>query len=741
MPSFGRHCLFINSLTKRTTTISSQRKKSKPTSLRHQDPFLAREQARYESPLPSREFLLQVLTDEGVPLRASELEEKLDIGGHEQVAFARRLQAMERAGQIMRNRAGALCVVEKLGFIHGRVEGHRDGFGFVIPDDGSDDLFLGPWEMSKVLHGDQVVVREIAGRQGKREGAIVEVGMRANTTVVGRLHRERGIHFVVPEDRRISQDLLIPPEAIGGANAGEVVVVEIVQQPESHVKPIARVIEVVGHATDPGIEIEIALRKHNLPYEFSEAVQRLTQKFSATLGKKDLAGREDLRGLPLVTIDGEHARDFDDAVFCEPQGKGFRLIVAIADVSHYVRHGDALDGEARERGTSVYFPRRVIPMLPEVLSNGLCSLNPAEDRLCLACEMVISSKGHVERRRFFNAVMRSQARLTYTEVAARLENDADAPLQAQLRHLRAVFEVLLNARGKRGAIDLDTSETEIEFDEQGRIRAIHPLVRNIAHRLIEECMLAANTCAADFLEEAEQSLLYRVHEGPTEEKLQDLRGVLAEFGIDLPGGKEPKPKDFAKALERLRSKPQSVFLQTVLLRSLKQARYTPENLGHFGLAYERYAHFTSPIRRYPDLLVHRAIKAVLAGGHYAAGDWRQLGVHCSERERRAADAEREVVGWLKCFYMRDKVGDSFDGMISGVSNFGIFVTLNATRVDGLVHVSELGRDYFRFDASRHELRGERSGRSFRLGDLVRVKLVRVDLETARLDFNLAAESA
>lgn len=673
-------------------------------------------------------------------MHASELEEKLAIGGDEEVAFARRLQAMERDGQIMRNRAGALCVVEKLGFIHGRVEGHRDGFGFVVPDDGGEDLFLSPWEMGKVLHGDQVVVREVPGRQGKREAAIVEVGMRANTTVVGRLHRERGIYFVVPEDRRLSQDLFVPPESIGGATAGEVVVVEIVQQPEPHVKPIARVIEVVGHATDPGIEIEIALRKHNLPFEFSEAVEKLSKKFAAAPGKKDLIGREDLRAMPLVTIDGENARDFDDAVFCEPQGKGFRLIVAIADVSHYVKHGDALDESARDRGTSVYFPRRVIPMLPEVLSNGLCSLNPEVDRLCLACEMSISNKGQIERHRFFNAVMRSHARLTYTEVAARLADDIERPLQTQLRHLRAVFEVLLNARTKRGALDLDTAETEIEFDEQGRIRAIHPIERNVAHRLIEECMLAANTCAAAFLDEAEQVLLYRVHEGPTEEKLDDLRGVLAEFGIDLPGGKQPKPKDFAKALDALRSRPQSVFLQTVLLRSLKQARYTPENVGHFGLAYEHYTHFTSPIRRYPDLLVHRAIKAVLAGGHYTPGDWRQLGVHCSERERRAADAEREVVGWLKCFYMKDKVGEVFDGMISGVSNFGIFVTLGATRVDGLVHVSELGRDYFRFDAARHELRGERSGRTFRLGNPARVKLVRVDLETARLDFNLAPDS-
>lgn len=730
----------INTLTKRITTISSSRKKSKHKPLRQQDPFLAREQSRYESPLPSREFILQLLTDEGVPLLASELEARLDITGEEQTAFARRLQAMERAGQVMRNRAGALCVVEKLGFIHGRVEGHRDGFGFVVPDDGGDDLFLSPWEMSKVLHGDQVVVREVPGRQGKREAVIVEVGQRANTTVVGRLHQERGIHFVVPEDRRLSQDLLIAPESVAGARAGEVVVVEIVQQPEPHVKPIARVIEVVGQATDPGIEIEIALRKHNLPYEFSSAVDKLTQKFSARFGRRDLAGREDLRGLPLVTIDGESARDFDDAVYCEPEGKGFRLIVAIADVSHYVRHGDALDEAARERGTSVYFPRRVIPMLPEVLSNGLCSLNPDEDRLCLACEMHVSNKGRIERHRFFNAVMRSHARLTYTEVAARLEHDTDAPLQPQLRHLRAVFQALLDARVKRGAIDLDSAEIEIEFDEQGRIGAIHALERNIAHRLIEECMLAANTCAAAFLEEAEQILLYRVHEGPTEEKLDDLRGVLAEFGIDLPGGKKPKPRDFAKALDKLRRRPQSVFLQTVLLRSLKQARYTPENVGHFGLAYERYTHFTSPIRRYPDLLVHRAIKAVLAGGHYSAGDWRHLGVHCSERERRAADAEREVVNWLKCYYMRDKVGDSFEGMVSGVSNFGIFVTLAATRVDGLVHVSELGRDYFRFDASRHELRGERSGRAYRLGDAVRVKLVRVDLDTARLDFNLATEA-
>ncbi|MBM3393826.1 MAG: ribonuclease R, partial [Betaproteobacteria bacterium] len=651
---FSTHRIFINHLIERLI-ISSRRKKR----LRDQDPYLTREKIRYDTPLPSREFILELLEQEGVPVRPSELEAMLDIESGEQMHFARRLQAMERDGQIMRNRAGALCMVEKLGFIHGRVEGHRDGFGFVVPDDGGDDLFLSPWEMGKVLHGDQVVVREVSGRQGKREAVIVEVGMRANSLVVGRLHHERGIHFVVPEDRRINQDLLIPADGIGTAKPDEVVVAEIIQQPEPHVKPLARIVEVVGHATDPGIEIEIALRKHSLPHEFPEVVKQLCKKFSATLNRRDLAKREDLRDLPLVTIDGEHARDFDDAVYCEPQGKGFRLIVAIADVSHYVKHGDALDQSARDRATSVYFPRRVIPMLPEVLSNGLCSLNPDEDRLCLACEMTVSNKGRVEQFRFFNAVMRSHARLTYTTVAQRLAQDVEAPLQKQLRHLRAVFEVLLAGRAKRGAIDLDTSEIEIEFDDKGRIRAIHPLERNVAHRLIEECMLAANTCAAEFLEQAEHPLLFRVHEGPTEEKLEDLRGVLAEFGIDLPGGKKPKPKDYAKALDKLRSKPQSVFLQTVLLRSLKQARYTPENAGHFGLAYERYTHFTSPIRRYPDLLVHRAIKAVLAESRYAPGDWRALGTHCSERERRAADAEREVVNWLKCFYMQDRVGETF----------------------------------------------------------------------------------
>ena len=724
---------FISTI-QETHTINSERLKK--SSLRKKDPFLGREKDRYESPLPSREFILQILTDEGVPLQASELEEKLSITGAEQIHFSRRLQAMERDGQIMRNRRGALCVVENLGFIHGRVIGHRDGFGFIVPDNGGEDLYLSPWEMSKVLHGDQVVAREVSGKQGKREASIVEVGLRANATVVGRLHHERGIHFVVPEDRRINHDLLIPPEGVGEAKPGEVVVVEILQQPEAHVKPVGRIVEVVGHATDPGIEIEIALRKHNLPFEFSAEVEQLTKKYGKTISKKEIGTREDLRELPLVTIDGENARDFDDAVFCEPAGKGFRLIVAIADVSHYVKDKDALDEEARERGTSVYFPRRVIPMLPEVLSNELCSLKPNEDRLCLACEMAINKKGTIENYRFFQGVMRSHARLTYTEVAARLEDDADRALQPQLRHLRSVFEALLDARLKRGAIDLDSTETEIEFDDKGRIQAIHPLERNVAHRLIEECMLAANTSTAEFLEKAEQPLLYRVHEGPTEEKLEDLRGVLAEFGIDLTGGKKPKPKDFARALDKVRSRPEGGFLQTVTLRSLKQARYTPENLGHFGLAYERYTHFTSPIRRYPDLLVHRAIKAVIAGETYQAGDWRQLGVQCSEHERRAAEAEREVVGWLKCFYMQDKVGEVFPGMVSGVSNFGVFVTLDASRVDGLVHVSELGRDYFRFDAARHVLLGERTGKSYRLGDRIRVKLVRVDLDTSRLDFVL-----
>ena len=717
-------------------------------SLRQADPHLEREKRRYEQPLPSREWILQVLEQEAVPVAPQRLIEMLAIADDEVPLFTRRLNAMERDGQLMVNRRGALCIVEKLGLVRGRVQGHPDGFGFLVPDEGGADLFLSPWEMSKVLHGDRAVVRQQGvDRRGRPEGVIVEVLERGQLRVVGRLLSEHGIHVVVPENKRISQDLLVPNDARGKARPGQVVVAEIVQQPDGHIKPVARIVEVLGEYGDPGMEIEIALRKHDLPYEFSREAVRAASKLPKAVRKLDLKGREDLRALPLVTIDGETSRDFDDAVFCRPEGDGFRLWVAIADVSHYVADDDALDREARERGNSVYFPRRVIPMLPEKLSNDLCSLNPGVDRLCMVCEARVEADGRVGAHRFYPAVMHSHARLTYTQVAALLESrpgqdDAgagviDAALHPHLRHLHRLYLALLRARTQRGAIDFETSETRMDFDAQGKISRIYPVERNDAHRLIEECMLAANVCASQFLQARGQPTLYRIHPGPRPEKLADLREFLAEFGLELGGGEEPRAKDYAALLERIRPRPDRQLLQTLLLRSLQQAVYSPEDVGHFGLAYETYTHFTSPIRRYPDLLVHRAIKAALRGERYAPGDWAALGAHCSQTERTADEATRDVEAWLKCWSMRDRVGETFTGSISGVAAFGVFVALDEVYVEGMIHVSDLGTDYFRYDAARHQLLGERSGRRFRLADRLQVRLVRADLETTRLDFALA----
>jgi ribonuclease R len=714
------------------------------SSLRLADPYLERERARYEHPLPSRDWVLEVLQKEGVPVEPQHLLELLDIHEDEENAFMRRLNAMERDGQIMLNRRGALCVVEKLGLIRGRVQGHPDGFGFVIPEDGGGDLFLGPWEMSKVFHGDRVMARETGtDRRGRREGAIVEVLERAHARVVGRLVEEHGVCYLVPEDRRLTHDILVPPDARMSARSGQVVVAEIIEQPDRHVKPVGRVVEVLGDYADPGMEVEIALRKHELPHVFPTAAEALAKKLPSGVRKSDWKGREDLSQLPLVTIDGETAKDFDDAVYVEKEGRGYRLYVAIADVSHYVSHGDALDIEARSRGNSVYFPRRVIPMLPEELSNGLCSLNPQVDRLCLACEMAIGPRGDIKGYRFYPAVMHSQARLTYTEVAAIIADPggeaarARSALVPHLLNINELFRKLAAARERRGAIDFESMETRMEFDAKGKITAIHPVQRNDAHRVIEECMLAANVCASDFLQSHDHPALYRVHEGPTPEKLQSLQEFLREFGLHLSGGDSPHAKDYAKLLDQIRGRPDYPLLQTVLLRSLRQATYSPKNVGHFGLAYEAYTHFTSPIRRYPDLLVHRAIKAVLAGATYQPGDWAALGQHCSETERRADDATRDVEAWLKAYYMRDRIGERFIGTISGVTGFGVFVALDEVYVEGLVHISELGNDYYHFDAARHQLSGERAGQRFRLGDRIEVKLARADLETTRLDFVLA----
>ncbi|MGV3627789.1 MAG: ribonuclease R [Betaproteobacteria bacterium] len=714
------------------------------TPRRDRDPFKAREAERYEHPVPSRELILEVLVEAGVPMEEKDLTRQLDIGKRDGDAFSRRIGAMERDGQIMRNRRGDLCVVEKLDLIRGRVLGHKDGFGFMQREDGGPDLFLGSGEMQKVLHGDRVMAR-ISGldRRGRPEGKIVEVLEHGQTRFVGRLHVEHGVTFVAAEDKRISQEFVVPAGESGKARVGQVVTVEIISQPGRQAQPLARVVEILGNYADPGMEIEIALRKHALPWIFSAESEAIAAKLPKTVRSSDHRGRVDLRDMPLVTIDGETARDFDDAVYCEAEGSGFRLVVAIADVSHYVQAGDALDVEARERGNSVYFPRRVIPMLPEAISNGLCSINPDVERLAMVCDMQIDAHGNIKKFKFFPAVMLSHARFTYTEVAAILEDPRGASakkrkaLVPHLEDLYRLYHQLAKSRKKRGAIDFETTETQMIFDDKGKIENIVAVVRNDAHRVIEECMLAANVCASAFLHGHDHPMLYRVHEGPTPEKLEALRDFLKGFGLQLGGGDTPHASDYAKLLAKVKDRPDAQLLQTVMLRSLKQAVYTPKNEGHFGLAYESYTHFTSPIRRYPDLLVHRAIKAVLNGKKYEPGDWQQLGAQCSMTERRADEATRDVTAWLKCYYMRDRVGEVFMGSVAGVAAFGAFVALDDVYVEGLVHISDLGKDYYKYDAGKHQLLGERTGQRYRLGDRVRVKIAKVDLNAARIDFVLA----
>ena len=689
----------------------------------------------YATEIPAREQYLEALNEEGVPVPEERLREILRITPAQQEGFERRLAAMEREGQVMRNRRGHILIADKAGLIKGKVIGHPDGFGFLKPEDGTDDLFLGPKQMHKALHGDTVLAR-VTGvdRRGRLEGSIVEVLERANAKVVGRIFIEQGVAFLIAENKRINQDILITPDSLKGAKPGQVVVAEIVEQPSKNSEPIGRVVEILGNYADPGMEIEIALRKHDLPHEFSKAALDAAHKLPKDVQAKEIKGRKDLRKLAFVTIDGETARDFDDAVYCERQGKNFRLWVAIADVSHYVKPGDALDREAYERGTSVYFPRRVIPMLPEELSNELCSLKPDVDRLVMVCEMEVTAGGTVKHYEFYNGVIHSHERMTYTKVWDMLSGAL--PGRPEIDTLYACFKVLLGARAKRGAIDFDSGETRMIFDDQGKIEKIVKVERNDAHRLIEECMLAANVSASDYLAANDQPTLYRVHEGPTPEKLEALRAMLKDFALTLGGGDEPHAKDYAALLQRIKGKPYSGMLQTVMLRSLAQAVYTPENVGHFGLAYEAYAHFTSPIRRYPDLLVHRGIKSVLAGKRLEGVDWNGVGVHCSETERRADDATRDVEAWLKTYFMQDHVGEEFDGTISGVTQFGLFVTLDELYVDGLVHISDLGQDYFKFDSHKHLLYGERSGVRYQLAGRVRVKVVRVNLEQAKIDFVL-----
>lgn len=715
------------------------------------DPFSSREAEKYDNPIPSREFILEILKQNDRPLTRRQIGKLLGLTGEEQTeALRRRLRAMERDGQLLRNRKSAYGVMSKMNLVTGRIMGHQDGFGFLIPDEGGEDLFLGQREMQVALHGDRAVAR-VTGidRRGRKEGAIVEIIKHANERIVGRLHSDTGIYYLIPNNRRISQDILIPPDQLMSAQAGQIVEIEITAHPNRHRSPLGKVVTVLGDHMAPGMEIDIALRDFELPHAWSPEAIEQAESYGDTIPAAAINNRLDLRNMPLVTIDGEDARDFDDAVHAEAlEDGGWRLWVAIADVSYYVTPNSPLDQDAQERGTSVYFPSQVIPMLPEALSNGLCSLNPNVDRLCMVCEMTIDVDGQVTSHQFHQGVMNSKARLTYTQVAAILI-DSDTSLRSEykavlpgLETMHQLFKAMLNARQQRGAIDFELTETQFLFDSKRKIEAIVPRERNDAHRLIEEFMVAANVSAAQFLLSKALPALYRVHETPSAEKLSGLREFLGELGLMLGGGDEPSPRDYATLLQAAQQRQDAHLLQTVMLRSMKQAVYHPDNVGHFGLALEAYAHFTSPIRRYPDLLVHRAICHLINNKkinkwQYSHEDMVQLGEHCSMASRRADEATRDVSDWLKCEFMQDHVGESYDGVISGVTGFGLFVELNDIYIEGLVHITALKNDYYEFDANGHRLMGERTRQSYRLADKISVKVVRVDLDEKKIDLELA----
>lgn len=717
-------------------------KNIKSLNLREKDPFLKREKQRYEHPLPSREWIIELLEQKGVPSKIEVLARELSITEEEYEFFERRLKAMARDGQVLINRRGAVCAADKLDLVKCRVEAHKDGFGFAVPltptKDG--DFVLYERQMRGIMHGDIVTVRPAGiDRRGRREGTVLDIVERAQSKVVGRFYMDRGVAILEAEDKRLNQSIVLEPDSVAyfKPESGQVIVGEIETYPEQNRPAVAKIIEVLGDYADSGMEIEIAVRKHHLPHQFSEACAKAAKKIPDHVRKSDLKGRVDLRDLPLVTIDGETARDFDDAVFAEKIGRNYRLVVAIADVSHYVRPDDAIDTDAQERSTSVYFPRRVIPMLPENLSNGICSLNPDVERLCMVCDMVITYAGNIKEYRFYPAVMRSHARLTYNQVWDWISDDLDHPHKAQIDTLYKLFKILQKKRFERGAVEFESVETQMLFDDNGKIEKIVPVVRNDAHKLIEECMLAANVCAAEFLMKNKHTALFRNHLGPTPEKLATLREQLGLLGLQLGGGDNPTPKDYAALAEQFKGRPDAELLQVMMLRSMQQAVYEPHCDGHFGLAYEAYAHFTSPIRRYPDLTVHRAIKAVLNQQTYTPNkSWQALGVHTSFCERRADDASRDVENWLKTYYMRDKVGEIFEGKISGMTNFGLFVTLDGIHIDGLVHISDLGEDYFNFRPEIMAIEGERSGIRFNMGDKVSVRVARADLDTSKIDLTL-----
>lgn len=718
------------------------------------------EQPEYEVEIPSRDDLLAAVEARLKPTSFDELVEKFKLADErQQIGLKRRLRAMERDGQLIYTKANAYGLPERMSLIKGRMIGHRDGFGFCRPEEGGADLFIPHHQMYNVLHGDKVLVQQQGtDSKGRKEGRIVRVIEPRQGDIVGRYFIEHNIGIVVPDDSRICQDILIPEGHTNGARHGQIVVVEVTQRPTRRSSPIGTVTKVLGEHMAPGMEIEIAIREHDIPNQWSAAVEQELARHGETVPAEAYEGRTDLRELPLITIDGDDSRDFDDAVYAEPHGDGWRLWVAIADVSYYVRPNTALDKDALERGNSVYFPNFVVPMLPEKLSNGLCSLNPDVDRLCMVAEMTINNKGKLTGSEFYPAVMNSHARLTYTKVAAILAGDAKLRkdydhVMGNIENLHGLFKILKKARQQRAAIEFETTETRFIFNAQRKIESIEPVRRNVAHTIIEECMIMANVATARFIEGHEEAgALFRVHEPPATERLTSFRSFLAELGITMKGGDDPNPRDYTEVLQQVAERPDAELIQTMLLRSMQQAVYSPDNAGHFGLALDEYSHFTSPIRRYPDLILHRAIKALLkkqqGPSPALAGAWMypdeqldELGAHCSMTERRADDATRQVDEWLKCEYMRDHVGTEFSGVIAAVTNFGLFVRIDDMQIDGLVHISNLDNDYYQFDGERQLLIGENSRRVYRLGDKVRIRVKSVNLDERKIDLDLlSAES-
>ena len=704
----------------------------------------------YKHPIPGRNELLDFLEKSGKPLNINNMMAELGLKGQRMRALLEeQLNKMVRAGQIIENRRREYCLTAKLDLITGTVSGHRDGFGFVIRDGGGDDVYLSAREMRPLFDGDRVAIKIVGtDRRGKPEGELVEVLERGVREVAGQFIRERGIGLVIPDNSRISHRILIAKGESGKAKPGQIVVAEILDYPSRVEQATGRVVRVLGDPKQKGIATDIAIESHAIPTGWPKAVREEISKYGKDVPESAKKDRVDLRGVDLVTIDGADARDFDDAVYCEPSGKGWRLLVAIADVAHYVEVGTALDKQATTRGTSVYFPDRVVPMLPEVLSNGLCSLNPKVDRLCMVCDMRIEKDGKVSKSTFVEGVMNSSARLTYSQVgdflSGKTSNDVPKNVHAVLRNLHELYNAFAKARQRRGAIELDIPGTRFELGKDGSIAAIKVVVRNDAHRLIEECMIAANVQAAKFLRKNRIPGLYRVHAKPDPDRFDELRLYLLTLGLKVPHPDHVEPRQFNNLLQQVKGRPDSASISMAMLRSLTHAEYTPTNIGHFGLALDAYAHFTSPIRRYPDLLVHRAIRHIIRGGkpgryHYDAGTMERLGMVTSAHERRAEEATRDVEAWLKCEYMEGHVGAEFDGVITGVTNFGLFVQITELMIDGLVHVTSLANDYYRYESGSQQLVGERSGKKYSLGEAMRVKVQRVDMDTRKIDFRPVAK--